>query len=340
MKFTTKGLIYLAVISGLALTTILSASNIFFGDEQPEYRDFEFTYNVIIPEIPDDTKMIEVFIPLPSSNDNQMITSYSISANLDYTETFDPENGNSILLFRSSSNVPQQISIELTLEVRRRFVTLTEGESQFKSETPGILERYLKPDRLVPIDGPVLAEAQGVFDESLSDIENMRLFYDHLFATMSYDKSGTGWGNGDALYACDARSGNCTDIHSLFIGMARASGIPARFIMGFPLAEKTAGGKISGYHCWAEFYVQNEGWIPVDISEAIKHPQKKEYYFGNLDMNRIAFTVGRDIVVGGSTSTDTLNYFIYPFVRTDRDEPPKVEYEFSFRELSSPADLP
>lgn len=340
MIFTAKGLFYLAVTAGLALTTILSANSIFLSEEQPEYRDFEFTYDVSIPDIPDDARMIEVFIPLPSSDDNQLITGYTIMANLDYTERVDPEYGNSILLFKSSSKVPQQVNIELTLEVRRRFVTLTEGESQFESESPGRLKRYLEPDRLVPIDGPVLTEARGVFDENLGAKENMRLFYDHLFATMSYDKSGTGWGNGDALYACDVRSGNCTDIHSLFIGMARASGIPARFIMGFPLAEKTGEGKIPGYHCWAEFYVQDEGWIPVDISEAIRHPQKKEFYFGNLDMNRIAFTVGRDIVVGGSTSADTLNYFIYPFVRTDSKEPPKVEYKFSFRELISQADLP
>ena len=51
--------------------------------------------------------------------------------------------------------------------------------------------------------------------------------------TMRYDKTGTGWGRGDALWACDAKRGNCTDFHSPFIGMRRADGIPARFDIGF-----------------------------------------------------------------------------------------------------------
>lgn len=340
MNIKVKGIFYSTVTLGLAGTTILLASNVFLDAKQPEFRSFEFTYEVSISEIPCDAKMVEVYIPLPSSDDQQTITSYTISANLAYTEFVDPTYGNSILVFKSFKKEPERVNIILNLVVRRRVVTLSEFKSRFESENPGALERYLEPDRLVPIDGPVLTEAHEIFDENLGDLENMRLFYDHLFTTMSYDKSGTGWGNGDALYACDVRSGNCTDIHSLFIGMARASGIPARFVMGFPLAEEMSEGRIPGYHCWAEFYLQDEGWIPVDISEAIRHPQRRDYYFGNLDANRIAFTIGRDIVVGDSTSTDTLNYFIYPFVRTDAEEEPQVEYKFSFRELDSLATEP
>lgn len=340
MNIKVKGIFDSTLKLGLAVTTILLASNFFLEAKQLEYRSFEFTYEVSIPEIPYGTKMVEVYIPLPSSDDQQTIISYTISANLAYTEFVDPTYGNSVLVFKSYKKAPEQVNIKLKLVVRRRGVILSEAGGQSESENPGALERYLAPDKLVPIDGPILTEAREVFDENLGDLENMRLFYDHLFTTMSYDKSGTGWGNGDALYACDVRSGNCTDIHSLFIGMARASGIPARFIMGFPLAEETSEGRITGYHCWAEFYLQDKGWIPVDISEAIRHPQRREYYFGNLDANRIAFTIGRDIVVGDSTSTDTLNYFIYPFVRTDAEEPPQVEYEFSFRELDSLATAP
>src|SRR5439155_15548256 len=35
--------------------------------------------------------------------------------------------------------------------------------------------------------------------------------------------------------------GNCTDFHTLFIALARASGIPARWNMGFPLAYGDGG---------------------------------------------------------------------------------------------------
>ena len=109
---------------------------------------------------------------------------------------------------------------------------------------------------------------------------------------MRYDTSGTGWGNGDAIWACTAKCGNCTDFHSLFIGMMLAAGIPARFEIGFPLPADRHDGAVPGYHCWAEFYVEPYGWIAVDASEAWTHPDKKDYFFAAHDDNRLQFTVG------------------------------------------------
>jgi transglutaminase-like putative cysteine protease len=85
---------------------------------------------------------------------------------------------------------------------------------------------------------------------------------------MHYDKSGEGWGRGDAVWGCDSKRGNCTDFHSVFIGMMRSSGIPARFEIGFPLPEGKTKGDIPDYHCGSEVYIQGIGWIPVDASEA------------------------------------------------------------------------
>jgi transglutaminase-like putative cysteine protease len=45
-----------------------------------------------------------------------------------------------------------------------------------------------------------------------------------------------------------------------------------------------------GIHCWAEFYAQGIGWVPVDTSEAAKNPAKREYFFGAHDENRIEFS--------------------------------------------------
>ena len=81
---------------------------------------------------------------------------------------------------------------------------------------------------------------------------------------MRYDKTSSGWGRGDAVWACDAKRGNCTDFHSPFIGMLRVDGIPAGFDIGFPLPENKDKGDIAGYQCWAEFYARKTGWIPVD----------------------------------------------------------------------------
>jgi hypothetical protein len=124
--------------------------------------------------------------------------------------------------------------------------------------------------------GGKAGERRGAGDADGSSYEQARAIYDYVIANMTYDKSGEGWGLGDAIYACNDKKGNCTDFHSLFIAIARSRGIPARFTIGFPLGAPTTG-KIPGYHCWAEFYSGGQ-WVPVDASEAWKHPQLRPYY--------------------------------------------------------------
>jgi len=152
---------------------------------------------------------------------------------------------------------------------------------------------------------------------------------------MSYDKSGTGWGNGDIYWACDAKRGNCTDFHALFIGLNRAVGIPAKFAIGFPLPPERGQGEIGGYHCWAEFYLKGYGWVPIDASEAWKNPDKRGYFFGAHDENRVQFTIGRDIVLAPRQVGDPLNFFIYPYVEVDGQPFQKVERSFRYQDRTS-----
>jgi len=112
--------------------------------------------------------------------------------------------------------------------------------------------------------------------------------------------------------------------------MARSLEIPSRFIMGFPLPQGKKSAEITGYHCWAEFYIEGRGWVPVDISEAIKNPEKKDYFFGRLDAHRVAFTTGRDIKLNSGESSHVLNYFIYPYVLVDGQPFDGTSYNFSY----------
>jgi transglutaminase-like putative cysteine protease len=165
-------------------------------------------------------------------------------------------------------------------------------------------------------------------------IDKARAIYDYVFTTMKYDKTGTGWGHGDVLYACDAKKGNCTDFHSLFIAMARSQGIPARFEIGFPLPPDKHSAEIAGYHCWSDFYMDGKGWIPVDISEAWKHPEKHDYFFGSHDVNRVQFSMGRDLRLSPPQEGKPLNYFVYPYVEVDGQEYSNVSLAFSFADAA------
>jgi transglutaminase-like putative cysteine protease len=190
--------------------------------------------------------------------------------------------------------------------------------------------RFLQPDRLVPTDGKIRDLGIEVTKGKTTDLEKARAIYDYVTRSVKYDKTGTGWGRGDALYVCDARAGNCTDFHSLIIGMARAVGLPAKFAIGFPLPAQRGAGDIPGYHCWAEVWTREAGWIPIDSSEASKHPEKTEYFFGAHDENRVQLSVGRDLTLAPKQAGEPMNYFIYPYVEVDGKPHTAIDKQFAF----------
>jgi len=145
---------------------------------------------------------------------------------------------------------------------------------------------------------------------------------------MRYIKAGK-YGTGDAVYACDALTGNCTEFHSLFISLARSAGIPSRFAVGASIPSDRDEGGIDGYHCWAEFYAE-EKWWPVDISEANKYTALATYYFGRHPANRIEFTQGRDLQLEPGPHSGPINFLAYPVMEIGKT-PAFPKTFFSFR---------
>ena len=156
-----------------------------------------------------------------------------------------------------------------------------------------------------------------------------RALYDHVIDQMRYIKTGDGWGKGDAVYACSVLTGNCTDFHAYFIALARAVGIPARFIIGAGIPSERDNGGVDGYHCWAEFYAEGKWW-PVDISEADKYSALATYYFGHHPANRLALSRGRDLVVDPLPASGPINFLAYPLLEVD-GQPVRAKVVFSFK---------
>ena len=299
----------------------------------PRERGFSFEYSVTVKDVPATARTIDLWIPIPHDDPYQRVTGLKIDSTVPYgIET--GSDGNRILHLRAPR--PADGSLPLTLRfnaVRKEHLTsFTDRESQ--PESKATLDRWLQPDRLVPLDDTIRKWAREVVNaaHAQTDLEMARAIYNHVVATAKYDKTGKGWGNGDIYYACDARRGNCTDFHAIFIGYARALGIPARFAIGFPLPSDRGSGKIAGYHCWAEFYAKGIGWIPIDASEAAKNPDKRQYFFGAHDENRIEFSRGRDIMLTPPQQDDPLNYFIYPYAEVDGQKYASLDTVYSYKD--------
>lgn len=312
------------------------------AEEAPaKTRRVRFTYVAEVRDVPQAAREVKLWLPFPPNNDDQQISNIAVRSDVPTSVNTDGEYGNQILSL--AVQAPQPIRVELQFDVLRRehrnaAAAAGKPPAAPVAEKPvaqKIDPRWLKRDALVPIDGKVLELALATTRGRENRIDQVRAIYDYTVSTLKYDKTGTGWGRGDIAYACDAKRGNCTDFHAVFIGQCRARGIPARFEIGFSLPTEQPAGPIAGYHCWASAYVAEYGWVPVDCSEAQKHPEMRDYFFGAHDENRVTFSTGRDLRLNPEQQGERLNFFIYPYAEVDGKPYDKIERKVQYENLPS-----
>jgi transglutaminase-like putative cysteine protease len=279
--------------------------------------EFIFLYQIRLPEIIGNANM---WIPVPVTDAFQTVETISVNVPGKQSILDELEHGNKILFLELGPKDSHK-QIEIRYQVKR----FEKSAYVEKASTP---DKYLKPERLVPMNENFRNIANEVLAGKKGDLVRARALYDHVIDHMCYKKFGSGWGLGDAVYACDVRTGNCTDFHSYFIALSRAAGIPARFAIGAGIPSARNEGGISGYHCWAEFYAE-EKWWPVDISEGDKYSSLATYYFGHHPANRIELSRGRDLTVEPGPASGPINFFAYPVFEMD-GKPIKLKPKFSF----------
>jgi transglutaminase-like putative cysteine protease len=296
----------LTIVLAAAALAAISGSPAVPVESAPQTRTMEITYSVQVNAIPANSKRIEIWLPYPQSDDNQKILKGKVSSPAPSKILTDQQYGNKIVHFDVKNPEVTDIPVTMVFSVRRseyvhnNFSAATNAAASAEEN----LDRWLQPDRLVPLDKRIQELSATVVAGKTTDLDKARAIYDYVIANMTYDKTPAGCCNGDIIWACDAKRGNCTDFHSLFIGLARAAGIPAKFEIGLPVAADKPAGDIGGYHCWAEFYLKGYGWVPIDASEA-------------------------------SQTGPPLNYFIYPYVEVDGKPFTHVSKKFAFRDLSA-----
>jgi transglutaminase-like putative cysteine protease len=272
-------------------------------------KTFDATYTGVISGLPQGVGEVKVWIPLPVSRGAQTVSEVVIDSPYKWTRYKDAEYGNEYA-FATIRNPPAgDLAVRVNFKATRREESIAAPFETAASKAE--IDRALRADKLVTLSPRVRKLADEITAGKSAPLDQAHAIYDYLVSNMTYDKTVPGWGHGDTERACDIKKGNCTDFHSLFLSLARSKGIPARFVIGFPLTAKD--GQVKGYHCWAEFYVNGKGWIPVDASDASKTADAnvRQYLFGNLDPDRVQFTVGRDLVLTPKTA-EPLNFFIYP----------------------------
>ncbi|HZO88319.1 MAG TPA: transglutaminase domain-containing protein [Chthonomonadaceae bacterium] len=274
-----------------------------------------------------------------------------VSSPVPYREAREPKFGNRMVyLHVEKPQAPLTVNVRFT--VTRKAVEVL-GKPGITAENPvpkDALEseevrRLLEPDKKVPIGGRYGQIAHEVTAGKTTSLDQVHAIFDHVVATMQYDykKESPKYAQGDVAFVCDYKKGNCSDLHSYIISLARSLHIPAVLEFGFPLTgipvpdPLPKEGTIGGYHCWTWFRDPTQGWVPLDASDARRwldsgKPEVRDYLFGNLVLARsaVVMSCGRDITLDPPQKAGPLNYFIYPYAEAD-GKPVEAKWELSFR---------
>jgi transglutaminase-like putative cysteine protease len=223
---------------------------------------------------------------------------------------------------------------------------------------------YTAATELVPTDGIVKATAEKIVGWAFSDVEKARRIYEWIVDNTFRDPKTRGCGIGDiaSMLKTGDLGGKCADLNALYVGLARAAGLPARDVYGIRIAPSKFGYKSLGanseviskaQHCRAEVFLSGFGWVPVDPADvrkvvleeppgqlALDDPKvvaARKTLFGAWETNWLAYNFAHDLELPGS-SGPKVGFLMYPQAevgdeRLDSLEPDKFKYVITAKEI-------
>lgn len=297
-------------------------------------RRFEFTYRTVVPKRHQSTRL---WVPMPAQDAFQDVLQSSVDVSVASMAKRSFVDGNEILYVELPPySEPSLVSISFVVHRKRRSSRVLMNPKAHVPDREA--ERCLAPDSRVPTDGDFARQAQELIGLGESPRTKSRAVFEHLLDAYAYDCTGCtpekGDSVGDLPRACSLKLGTCTDLHGLLVAYLRALGVPARFAFGFNVPT-SGSGDIAGYHCWAEVFLPDNGWFPIDVSEALKRSTdaEREFYFGGLDENRVQFSMGRDLVLDPPQESGPVDRFIFPLCESGRARM-EIFPQFSYRALN------
>jgi len=324
----------IVVVCGLAVAGVAAGETEMINAKT---RDVELTYTATVTLPPEGAKSIELWLPIAQDTDAQTVSRVNVNYPEGGSVATEKQFGNKIWYKKFEAPFAESLGAEIVFDIHRTEIVIPEAKTLTdvaKAKTS--FSEYLKPNSMIPIKiDPVNKIANDLELQNDGPIVAGRKIYDWLIDEFTYNWQAPGAGQGDVRWACDSKTGDCNDYHSMFLALCRNQEIPADHEFGFPIRSKRDKGIIPSYHCWARFYVEGIGWIPIDASEADKHPELREYNFGSQSVNLMKFTHGRDVTLEPPQAGPPLNKFIHPYVEVDGKPYYELKYTVRFKDIES-----
>ncbi|MCP3892263.1 MAG: transglutaminase domain-containing protein [Desulfobulbaceae bacterium] len=303
-------------------------------------------FDLSAQEQSDETKL---WVPYPMSDADQVITNISISGNFVESAVYSDQKFSTPILYTRWNKGTKERHLTFSFDAIRQEVVKKDFPETEGAWNGADFSMYLEPTSRGPIDGQVKALADKIVAGRTTVQAKAKAIYEWVCDNMYRDPKTNGCGTGDVCSLLLTPGGKCTDIHSVFVSLCRAAGVPAREVFGIRQGKQEVVDISTWQHCWAEFYLPGYGWVPVDPADVrkmmLKHDLKmsdrktqqyRDYFWGAWDPYRVKLSVGRDIILTPAQEGAPLNTFGYPYAEVggkvlDWLDPATFKYTITYR---------
>jgi transglutaminase-like putative cysteine protease len=351
--------------SALALFPRSASAQNAFAPRPESWRTFEITTRL---DLENGRGPAQAWIPLPAVDEPEWTrplgNSWSTNAR---TAVIERDGKYGAQMLRLEWDVGEAPVVEVTsrFTTRDRAVDLT----KFTNAAPlSGRERqlYTEATALIPTDGIVARTASMITTNATSELAKARGIYEWIVDNTFRNPKTRGCGVGDiaAMLRAGDLGGKCADLNALYVGLARASGLPARDVYGIRVAPSKFGYKSLGagsanvtkaQHCRAEVYLAGFGWVPVDPADVrkvvleeppgnlpladAKVTAARKTLFGAWETNWLAYNVAHDVALPGSKGAP-VEFLMYPQAeiagaRLDSLDPDNFKYAITAKEVTT-----
>jgi transglutaminase-like putative cysteine protease len=335
-------------------------------DPQPgPWRTFEVTTRV---ELQWPEGVSRAWVPIPSvEGPYQKIIGNAWSGDGSARIVSDGKYGaNMVMVEWSPAEKTPVIEVVSTFATRNRAVDFSRRDASIKPLDAPSHAFYTAPTELIQTDGIVREKAREITKGKFSDVDRARAIYEWIVENTARDPKTRGCGVGDVKSMLESGNlrGKCADLNALYVGLARAAGLPARDVYGLRVARSDFGYRSLGagspnvtraQHCRAEVYLTGYGWVPVDPADVRKVvleekpepttladplvPAVRAKLFGAWEMNWFAYNEAHDVRLPGSKGP-AIGFLMYPQAETAKErldslDPDGFKYTITAREIKA-----
>jgi transglutaminase-like putative cysteine protease len=328
----------IALSAGIVLTGIPRLESA--EETNSQWRTFKITTTV---EIVDPVGGVRVWLPVPliQNTDYYQHIDHSWTGNYKDVQNIKYDSFGTGILFAQWRDDQRAARLEFVSQFKTINRQVDFSKTRKAHEDPDILQHYRKPSRLIKTDGIVAETAQKIITGKNNDVDKARAIYQWIVQNTFRDPKVKGCGVGDisSMLQTQNLGGKCADLNGLFVGLARAAGLPARDVYGIRCAKSSEFNSlgrtddISGaQHCRAEVYLSDYGWVPVDPADvrkvileenpsqqlSLEDPKVQKAYaklFGGWEMNWVPYNYAHDVRLPNSNGPE-LGFLMYPQAET------------------------